>query len=65
MQGAWVRSLVGELDPACMPQLRACMLQLSPHAVTKIPRAVMKILCAETKTRSSQKIKGINTKEKV
>ena len=31
MQGAWVQSLVGELDPACMPQLRI------PHAATKDP----------------------------
>ena len=28
MQGARVRSLVGELDPACMPQLRSCVPQL-------------------------------------
>ena len=35
-EGAWVRSLVGELDPACMPQLRVHMPQLrSPHVATK------------------------------
>ena len=28
MQGAWVRSLVRELDSTCMPQLRVCMSQL-------------------------------------
>ena len=33
MQGVWVRSLVGELDPTWMPQLRVCVLQLrSPRA---------------------------------
>ena len=31
MQGAQARSLVGELETACMPQLR------SPHAATKDP----------------------------
>ena len=36
MQGARVRSLVGELDPTCMPQLRVCIPQLrSPCAATK------------------------------
>ena len=49
--GARVRSLAGELDPTCMPQLRVCMPQLRvcmlqlrvrmlqlniPHAATKI-----------------------------
>ena len=29
---ARVQSLVGELDPACMLQLRVCMLQLRPGA---------------------------------
>ena len=45
MQGAWVRSLVRELDPTCMlqlrvrvPQLRSCMRQLrSPGAATREP----------------------------
>ena len=55
MQGARVRSLVGELDPACMPQLRVRMLQLkSPRAATKKSHAAMKIPCAATKTRGSQ-----------
>ena len=36
VQGAWVRFLVGELDPAYMPQLR------SPHATTKSPHAATK-----------------------
>ena len=36
MQGAWVQSLVRELDPTCMPQLRVRMPQLkSPRAATK------------------------------
>ena len=36
MQGNWVRSLVRELYPTCMPQLRVHMLQLrSPPAATK------------------------------
>ena len=36
MQGAWVRSLVRELDPTCMPQLTVCVPQLrSPPATTK------------------------------
>ena len=35
-RGAQVRSVVGELDPECMPQLRVCMPQLrGPHAATK------------------------------
>ena len=39
MQGARVRSLVGELDPTCMPKLRVRMLQLRiPHAATKTCR---------------------------
>ena len=42
MQGARVQSWVRELDPTCMPQLRARI------AATKIPRA------AATKTRRSQ-----------
>ena len=38
MQGARVRSLVRELDPASMPQLRVCTPQLrSPRAATKEP----------------------------
>ena len=48
MQGARVQSLVGEVDPTCMLQLRVRMPQLrSPHATTKIPRAA-------TKTQQSQ-----------
>ena len=47
MQGARVRSLVRELDPACMPQLRVCMLQL-------------KMSHATIKTRHSQKKKKKN-----
>ena len=39
MEGAWVRSLVRELDPICMLQLRVHMPQLrSPHAATKTRR---------------------------
>ena len=34
--GAWVGSLVGELDPTCMPQLR------SPHATTRSLHATTK-----------------------
>ena len=38
MQGAQLRSLVRELDPTCMLQLRVCMPQLrSPGAATKEP----------------------------
>ena len=38
MQWAWVRSLVRELDPICMSQLRIHMPQLrSPCATTKEP----------------------------
>ena len=38
MQGAWVRSLVRELDLTCMLQLRVRMPQLrSPPATTKEP----------------------------
>ena len=32
VQGAWIQSPVGELDPACRPQLK------SPHATTKKPK---------------------------
>ena len=38
MQGVWVRSLVGELDPACMPQLRVHMLQLKRPRTPKRSR---------------------------
>ena len=38
MPGAWVQSLVRELDPTCMLQLRVLMPQLgSPHVSTKEP----------------------------
>ena len=47
-RGAWVRSLVGELDPTCMLQLRVHVPQLSiPHAAMGIPRAA-------ARTRHSQ-----------
>ena len=49
MQGAQVQSLVGELDPTCMPQLK------SLHATRKIPRAI-------TKTQRSLKKKLQYTK---
>ena len=43
MQGAQVRSLVRELDPTCMPQLRVHMPQLrSPPAATKTQRNQIK-----------------------
>ena len=51
MQGAWVQSLVGELDPTCMLQLRVRMPQLkipqaaTTQAATKIPRAATKTWC--------------------
>ena len=56
MQGARVRSLVRELDPTCMLQLKI------PHAATKrscmpqlnICHAATKILHATTKTWRSQ-----------
>ena len=32
MEGARVQSLVGELDPKCMQQLRVRMSQLTPNA---------------------------------
>ena len=51
MQGAQVQTLVEELDPACMPQLkkkRSHMPQL------KISHAATKILRATTKTQHSQ-----------
>ena len=51
MQGAQVQSLVKELDPSHMQQLRACMPQLMiPHATTKIPHTATKIPRAATKT---------------
>ena len=54
-RGPRVRSLVGELDPACMPQPRVHVLQLrSPYATTKIPSAAAKILSAATKTGHNQ-----------
>ena len=69
VQGAQVQSLVGELDPTCMPQLRVRMPQLrSPHAATKhsatkIPHAATKIPRASTKTwRSLNKQTKINKK---
>ena len=37
MQGAGTQSLVRELDPTCMPQLRVRMPQLSLRAATKEP----------------------------
>ena len=50
MQGARVRSLVRELDPICMPQLR------SLHAATKTSHMPqLKILHASTKTWHGQK----------
>ena len=63
MQGAWVWSLVRELDPiacrnlefTCHSQM-SCMPQLKiPHAAAKIPKVAMKILHAPTKTQHSQK----------
>ena len=46
MQGAQVRSLVRELDPTCMPQLRVLMPQLrSPPAATKEPVCLTKTQC--------------------
>ena len=56
------RSLVGELDPACMLQLRVHMLHpRSLHAATKSlcattksPHAATESLRAATKTRHSQ-----------
>ena len=49
VQGARVRSLVGEVDPACVPQLR------SPHAATKIPRATTKIRRSQNKKNKNNK----------
>ena len=43
LQGARVRSLVGELDPASMPQLKI------PRAAVKIPRAATKTWCSQNK----------------
>ena len=43
MQGAQVQSLVGELDPTCMPQLRRL------HAATKSPHAATKTQCGQNK----------------
>ena len=43
MPGAWVQSLVGELDLACMPQLSVHMPQL------RSPPATAKTWCNQTK----------------
>ena len=50
MQGAQVQSLVRELDPACMLQLR------SPHATKKIPRAATKTWHSQKKKKKKDKI---------
>ena len=59
--GGPIQSLVRELDPACMLQLRVCMPQLKdPMQQLKILHATTKILRATIKTRCSQINKQIN-----
>ena len=68
MQGAWVQSLVGELDPPRMPQLRipiaatkkkkkkdpTCRNYKPSVLQLKSPRGARKIQCATTKSWYSQ-----------
>ncbi|MBW03047.1 Cysteine--tRNA ligase, mitochondrial, partial [Eschrichtius robustus] len=57
MQGARVPSLVGELDPTCMPQLR------SQHATTKSSRAATKSSRVTTKSQNAATKKSVRRNE--
>ena len=69
MQGAWVQSLVQELDPTCMLQLRSpraatkSLHTATKHATMKILHAATKSLHAATKSQSFFKRKKPKARE--